>query len=114
MRLAIRRGLKLTDRCKVDALHNLFVALVNLKDDARVAVAIVGVDAGGDANAAEVAVLIKRHHGLAGLLDLLFAEAVADLMTLTPSPCGSAKMRTLATSPVAKRVFTSSSAARSE
>ena len=64
---------------KVDALHDLFVTLVNLKYDARVAVAIVGVDAGGDADAAEVAVLIKRDHGLAGLFNLLFAEAVADL-----------------------------------
>ena len=62
---------------EIDALHDLFVSFVDLENDTRVARAIVGVDARGDVDPAEIPVLVKLDHGLARLLHLLLAEAVA-------------------------------------
>ena len=63
---------------EIDTLDHLFETLVDLENDTRIAGAVIGVDAGGDVHAAEVAVLVKLDHGLARFLHLLFAEPVAD------------------------------------
>ncbi len=62
---------------EIDALHHLLVALVDGENNARVAGAVVHVDARGDVHPAEVAILVELDHRLAGLLDLLLAESVA-------------------------------------